>query len=181
MNETIRLIREVASRQLPPLYNTGVDPDNDEKAVRDLLLKMEYGKNDWKVTSDWNKFERWDIQGTDEYGVTNRFEVKSRPTAKGEKWPTWIIDVYKVDYMMDNFGHEPNYFVNACDGRFEVYDMEYIKYHCDIRNNVPSWINGKKELRDFYYIPKDMFMIELVTGELGKGSELNQTFVNEQI
>lgn len=180
MNKIVELIKQAARMQMRPRFVTGLDPDKDEKKSRDLLLNSQWGSG-WKVTSDDNKWERWDIEGYDPHDTVTRIEVKSRPSAKGDKYDTWIIDMYKIDHMVGEFPYDANYFLNACDGRFEIYDMRWIQDNCKFRKGVWSWMtDGSKEKRDFYYVPKDMFLIELGTMELGKGSEINSIFRTDE-
>lgn len=177
MNEAIERIKREAAKQLPPnhayrpqFYN-GMETDSDEKQVRDLLNEQGWGE--FKVTSDTNKYERWDLEGTDKFDRTARIEVKSRTP---NDYTSWIIDTYKVDWMLNEFPFDTNYYVNVCNGAFHVYDMNYIK-SCYVKKNVRSRMhNGTYELRNFYMFEKRMFMIELSTGELGAGSLMNDSF-----
>lgn len=177
MNITVESIKRYAQLLLPPQSTNGLNPARDERAIRDLLIESKWGR-DWKCTSDWNKYEKWDIEGFDDSNTDTKIEVKSRPLVKS-KYDTWIIDMYKVDFMLNEFTWSNNLFVNACDGKYHVYDMRFIQ-GCYSRKNVLSWMeNGTREPRNFYYVPKDMFLIELSTGEIGAGSELNGIFNKE--
>ena len=176
MHIILEKIRRAAGLQLPPEFISvgGLTPAKDEKDIRDILIDSKWGK-EWATTSDWNKFEKWDIEGYDNDGTKTRFEVKSRPISKSQ-YDTWIIDMYKVDFMVANFPYDGNYFVNSCGGQYHVYDMRYIQ-ECYSKKNVLSWMeNGTREPRNFYYVPKKNFMIELSSGELGDGNEFNELF-----
>ena len=183
MNEAIKMLKREAAKRLPPKpavsenYTSNVDSAGDEIKLRDLLTNMGWG-SDWKCTADRNKMERWDVEGLDPWSQTTRLELKSRPAFKS-KYKTWIVDMYKVDWMLENFPFDNNYFVNSCEGKFHVYDMNYIR-NCQFRKGVWSKMeNGRTEQRDFYYVPKEMYMIELTTGILGGGSDLNEVFKNK--
>lgn len=176
MNKEIKLILDAAARQLPPAHPSGVDPRGDEIRVCKLLNLSEKWGTDYKCTHDWNEYEKWDVEGTNQEGMMTRHEVKSRPVVKGN-YDTWIIDMYKVDYMLGAFPYDCNYFVNSCGGQYHVYDMNYIKNYCTYKKNVWSWMeSGRREPRDFYYIPKEMFLVELKSGDIGQGSENNAIF-----
>lgn len=179
MNETIERIKRTASLQLPPQkvkYN-GADVEGDEKRTRDFLEPFGYG---WFATHERNKYERWDIEGhqvdlseEESPGEFARVEVKSRP--KPNTYPTWIIDSYKVDYLLENFPDDMNYFVNVCEGRYELYDMRLIANSPKVKSMAKMW-NGGSELKTFYKFDKTMYIIELSSGELGPGAEYNEKF-----
>ena len=178
MNETIAMIKRKAELQLPPRkssYSPG-HTTRDEYQARDILLNSKWGK-EWFATRDRNKMERWDIEGVDEHGLFTRMELKTRPPEK-KKWDTWIIDMYKVDWLLDNHPFDANYFVNCCEGKMHLFDMNYIR-NCHFRKGVGCRMqDGSFEKRDFYYVPKDMFIVDLVSGEFGGGADLNETFIN---
>ena len=171
----IELIKLAAAKMLPPekpkskKYN-GADVDGDEKRTRDFLGKF---GTDWIVTSERNKYERWDIEGTDKHNQFTRVEVKSRPQAN--TYPTWIIDSYKVDWLLDNHPLDNNYFVNVCEGRYELYDLRYIQTCKKVKTRAKMW-NGGTEAKEFYQFDKKEFIIELSTGELGLGALSNESF-----
>ena len=175
MNKRIEAIKLAASKMLPPentkkkKYN-GADVDGDEKRTRDFLNAL---GGDFKVTSTNNKYERWDIEGTDQHKQTTKVEVKSRP--KANDYDTWIIDSYKVDHMLKEFPLDNNYFVNVCEGRYEVYDMNYIAGCKIVHTRAKMW-NGGTEPKTFYKFDKAEFLIELSTGEIGRGALNNESF-----
>ena len=78
--------------------------------------------------------------------------------------------------MLDNFPDDPCYFVNVSrEGEYHLYDMRWIATTRSNYANAKMW-NGGYEKKRFYFFPKDMFMINLATGEYGKGSLVNETF-----
>lgn len=179
MNKESELIKMAVLKQMPPPHPSGVDPRGDEIKIKNILNDTAKWGTDYKCTHDWNEYEKWDIEGSNQEGMKARYEVKSRPVDKSE-YPTWIIDMYKVDHMLGAYPYDCNYFVNSCGGKYHVYDMQYIRNECNHKKGVWSWMeSGRREPRDFYYIPKDMFLIELKTGEVGKGSEHNNIFTDE--
>ena len=175
MNKAIERIKFEASKMLPPekvkkLKYNGADVDGDEKRVRDFLNKL---GGEFKVTSERNKYERWDLEGNDQHKEVTKVEVKTRP--KANDYDTWIIDSYKVDHMLKEYPMDNNYFVNVCEGRYELYDMRYIASCPTVKTRAQMW-NGGSELKTFYKFPKAEFVIELSTGEIGRGALDNESF-----
>ena len=172
MNPAIERIKFEAMAQLTPKkekYN-GADVDGDENRTKDFFNNLG-GK--FEVTSGRNKFERWDIEGIDHHGQKTWIEVKTRPAVN--TYDTWIIDTYKVDWMLNEFPHDPCYFVNVCQGEYHVYDMRYIATAPQKPVTAKMW-NGTTQAKNFYFFKKDMFLTELSKGVEGKGAEFNEIF-----
>lgn len=144
-----------------------LDTEKDEYTVEHLL--QPYGT--WSNTNSKDKWCRWDAEGIDPSGTNAKLEVKSR-AGNMDKYDTWIIDSYKIDYLLENHPDENHYFVNVYKGGYHLYDARFV---ADCPKKVRK-VRGDKKLHTFYYIPKDMFMVELASGKLGDGSELNKTF-----
>lgn len=153
----------------PKTYN-GFDTAADEDEVARLMEPYGY---DWITTRARNKMERWDVEGYNPYDHFVRIETKTRTP---NTYPSWIIDTYKVDYMLKHFPNDLNYYVNVCGGEFHLYDMLYIQ-DCFIKKNVRSRMHdGSYEFRDFYMFEKRNYLIELTSKELGPASETNPIF-----
>lgn len=150
--------------------NDTVDTKRDEDIVAELLEP--YGE-EWIPTYLRNRYERWDIDGVDLSGTVAKVEVKSR-TSKYGVFDTWIIDRYKIDYLIEHFPTENLYFVNSYSGQYTLYDAYYVASCPKISRY--AWLNGKSQLRHYYDIPKDMHIINLTDGELGGGSVNNKIF-----
>lgn len=154
-------IKEIFDSSNEELFN-GHNTKRDEHRVKDLLNETG-GK--YEVVPDY--YSRWDIEGVDSEGKTTRVEVRSRTP---NTFDTWLIDCYKVEYMTTTFPDDNNYFVNYCEGRAELYDMEMI-IKCERKNNVRTKENdGTYALHDYYYFDKKDYIIELTTKQLGNGA-----------
>ena len=135
-----------------------VDYEADEQEVVSLINKRrKFGKG-WRQSS--NKRSRYDLtrEGA-------KLEVKSR--TYGSDFPTWIIDSYKVDYLIETYPEEDLYFVNVFNGDYHIYDLRYVAT-CEKKKTHSSYRSGHGRDSEFYVIPKKDFIMELKTGKRGK-------------
>ena len=176
MNKAIERIKKAAQSQLPDYKKKAkviLDTDADEEKVAELLAP--YGV-DWETTlAKHGKWCRWDVEGKDRDGNMSRVEVKSR--TYGSNYDTWIIDTYKIDKMLEKFPEDKNYFVNVYEGIYHMYDANYISKKCEKATKMARFNDGRQQLRTFYIIPKDQFIVELSTGKKGKGSRRKNTII----
>lgn len=160
MNEAIKRIKNAALAQASPFekkQKVVLDTDQDEIDVAGMMVKAGFG-DDLKTTAIKNRFCRWDIEGE---GV--KAEIKSRTYTKPE-WDTWVIDTYKIDWMMDNHPDDELYFINVYDGKYHLYTMAYVST-CKKVKKYARFKDGKSGLREYYEIPKDGWLMELASGE----------------
>ena len=160
MNEKIKTIfQKVNSLKT---NHGGLLTKKDEHDVNDLLNKT---GGHYEVMED--EYARWDIEGADSDGVSTKVEVKSR---NSNNYNTWIIDMYKVDYMLEHFPNDNNYFVNVCDGRYELYDMRWIATQEKRFNVYTKEHDGNIAYHDYYCFNKQNFILELKTLQIGEGT-----------
>ena len=160
MNKAIQRIKNAALANASPAEKRSkvvLDTDQDELDVTEMLIKHGYG-DDLVATTYKNRWCRWDVEGE---GI--KVEVKTRKYQKPE-WTTWVIDQYKVDYLMENHADDKLYMVNIFEGKYHLYDIPYI-HKCEVRLDYCPYEKRKKP---FYHIPKDGWIIELASGTKNK-------------
>ena len=151
MNEAIKRIKNAAlamSSDKERKEKYVLDTDNDEEIVANLMSI--YLDKEIKTTSHWC---RWDAEGE---GVVA--EVKSR--TYGKDYDTWIIDTYKIDYLLDKFPDKDCYFVNVFEGEYHMYDAKFVA-SCPQETKMARFRDGKQQLRTYYVMPKDGYVAEL--------------------
>lgn len=160
MNKAIQRIKNAALANasfIEKKHKVVLDTDQDEIDVATMMRERGFG-DDLVETGRRSRWCRWDVEGE---GV--KAEIKTRTYTK-EEWDTWVIDTYKVDYMMDKFPDEELYFVNIYEGEYHIYDLRYVA-ECDKRSTYARFANGKSGKREFYEVPKDGWIMELKTGK----------------
>lgn len=172
MNKAINRIKRAIWADLPDSMKKDVvilDTDSDEEKVAKLLSL--YG-SEWETTREKHgKFCRWDVEGYTHDGKRARIEIKSR--TYGKDFDTWIIDTYKIDYMLEKFSEDTNYFVNVFEGEYHVYCAEYVAT-CEVVKRKARFKDGSSALRTFYVIPKNDHIVELGSGT--KGDKYNKVW-----
>ena len=169
IKDKIRVIDAKLGLSQPKPLSTKDMVTRDE--LRLVELMKPYG-TDWFPTHLRNKFERWDCEGKhNDMEQDVKIELKSRPNAN--TFDSWIIDSYKIDYLLKEFPHDIVYFVNACQGEFHLYDAQYVSL-CPTTTKMANF-DGHRELRTFYEIPKSEFIIELETKTKGGGFHPDNT------
>lgn len=172
-NKAIERIKEAARKTMSDnqlKHSVELDTDADEDEVEKLI--KEFG--DFKTTRAKSKWCRWDLEGFQQDGQMSRIEVKSR--TYGKDYDTWIIDSYKMTKLLEKFPNDRRYFVNVFEGEYHLFDGDYVA-SCPTMVRWANFKDGSKKLRTLYVVPKDMFIVELSTGELGKGYNETQSFI----
>lgn len=160
MNEAIKRIKNAALAQASPFekkHKVILDTDQDEIDVAQMMRNAGFG-DDLVETGKKNRWCRWDVEGE---GV--KAEIKTRTYTKDE-WDTWVIDSYKVDYLMENYPEDELYFVNIYDNKYHLYTMAYVST-CNKVKKYARFKDGKSGLREYYEIPKNAWLMELSSGE----------------
>ena len=156
MNKAIQRIKNAALAQASPFekkQKVVLDTDQDEEDVANLMIAAGFG-DDLKTTTKKSRWCRWDVEGE---GV--KAEVKTRTYTKPE-WDTWVIDTYKIDYMLEKFPEEETYFINVYEKEYHIYTCEYVA-SCNKVKKFARFRDGKSGLREYYEIPKNGFLMEL--------------------
>ena len=140
---------------------TELDTDQDEKDTAKYLNQLEGEYN----TMD-DPFARWDVEGLSSTGKTVKVEVRSRTRNKAEE-DTWLVDSYKMDYLLETFPDDLNFFVNVYKNAYYLYDVNFVAQHEIITTRCKMPSSGKWEDREVYYFPKKQYIMELRTGKQG--------------
>ena len=164
MSEALDKIFGRKKKNINDTYGSGkytaevsIDVLSDEAQVIELLNnRRKFGKG-WETTPHNC---RWDGERK---GA--KLELKSR--TYGTDFDTWIIDTYKIDYMLENFPKEELYFVNGFDGAFHIFDARYVAT-CPKKEVTAHFKTGGSKEKIFYVIPKGDYIMELKTGKRGK-------------
>ena len=173
MNKAIQRIKNFC---FPPRtneqkkFNVVLDTDGDEDKVAELL--KEFGE--FETTRAKSRYCRYDVEGTQLNGTYARIEIKSR--TYGNDFDTWIIDTYKMDWLAENHPKDKFYFVNVFEGEMHLYCGKFVR-SCPRKTIYAKFKDGKNGPREVFMVPKDKFMIELSTGEKGKGFNKRQKFI----
>lgn len=167
MNSAIERIKKSAFAR-PSKEKVILDTDADEDQV--ALLLEPYG-TEWETTrAKRGRYCRWDIDGKTRDNKVAKMEIKSRTYGHG--FDTWIIDTYKIDYMLKHFPKDRNYFVNIFEGEYKVFCAKHVA-KCEKVSKFARFADGKSGMREYYVIPKNEFIVELATGQ--KGDKFNNS------
>lgn len=178
MNSAIERLKKGAWAQMPDRLKKDVvilDTDSDEDKVAKLL--NHYGSDFVTTRKERGVYCRWDVEGKTLDGTEAIVEVKSR--TYGGDFATWIIDAYKIDFLLKKFPDSNVYFVNVFQDEIKVFNARYVA-DCEIVKKWAKFKDGKQEMRTCYDVPKNDFIVELISGEYGDQIENNEIWIKDE-